>query len=205
MAHMRIRAYHIIMTAYGFWLPNDPRGSWSDWIRQWELLRFGGATKVHTRRSVAARPHDRQVREQAKRALRYPPVILSGRQALAVGIGFKRAIEESAYVVHACSILPEHAHLVVARHEHQAEQIAGHLKGRATQQLALEDLHPLAQCRQPDGTVPSPWARKGWSVFLHTDERIREAIEYVEENPLKEGKPRQRWSFVVPYVPIEPA
>ena len=155
--------------------------------------------------SVAARPHDRQVREQAKQALRYPLVILSGRQALAVGIGFKRAIEESAYVVHACSILPEHAHLVVARHEHQAEQIAGHLKGRATQQLALEDLHPLAQCRQPDGTVPSPWARKGWSVFLHTDERIREAIEYVEENPLKEGKPRQRWSFVVPYVPIEPA
>jgi REP element-mobilizing transposase RayT len=201
MMGMRIRAYHVIMTAYGFWLPNDPRGSWSDWIRQWELLRFGDAAKVNTRRSVAARPHDRQAREHAKQVLRYPSVCFSGRQALAVAMGFKRAIEESGYVVHACSILPEHAHLVVARHEHSAEMIAGHLKGRATQQLSMEGVHPLAEHHQADGTTPSPWARKGWNVFLHTDERIREAIEYVETNPLKEGKPRQRWSFVVPFVP----
>lgn len=24
--------YHLIMTAYGFWLPNDPRGSWSEFV-----------------------------------------------------------------------------------------------------------------------------------------------------------------------------
>jgi len=23
---------HLILTAYGFWLPNDPRGSWSDFV-----------------------------------------------------------------------------------------------------------------------------------------------------------------------------
>jgi hypothetical protein len=28
---------------------------------------------------------------------------------------------------------------------------------------------------------------------------LREAIEYVERNPLKEGKPRQNWSFVRAY------
>jgi len=205
MGGMRIRAYHAIITAYGFWLPNDPRGSWSDWIRRWELLRFGKATKVETRRSVARRPHDQQARMEAKRALRYPPVSFSGKQALAIGIGFKRAIEESGYVVHACSILPEHAHLVFARHKHRAEQIVGHLKGRATQQLSLEGVHPLAAYRQPDGAIPSPWACKGWSVFLHTDDRIREPIEYVQKNPFKEGKPKQRWSFVVPFVPIDPA
>ncbi|MGQ9575302.1 MAG: transposase [Thermoguttaceae bacterium] len=199
---MAIRAYHLIITAYGFWLPNDPRGSWSDWIRQWELLRFGDATKLATRRSVASRPHDRQVRELAKRALQYPPVVFSRRQALAIGMGFKRAIRESGYVVYACSILPEHAHLVVARHEHRAEQIAGHLKGRATQQLCLEGLHPLAGYRQADGTVPSPWARKSWNVFLQTDQRIQRAIQYVQANPLREGKPPQRWSFVVPFEPI---
>jgi len=38
-----IRAYHAIFTAYGFWLPNDPRGSWSDFVGSWELFRFGPA------------------------------------------------------------------------------------------------------------------------------------------------------------------
>ena len=196
-----IRAYHVIITAYGFWLPNDPRGSWSDWVRRWELLAYGKATKVQTRRSVAKRPHDRRKRLEAKKALRYPEVRFTGRQALAVGMGFKRAVEESGYVVHACSILPQHAHMVIARSDRRAEQIIAHLKGRATQQLAAEGLHPLDSFRQASGAVPSPWARNGWPVFLDSDQRIVEAIDYVAKNPAREGKPPQCWSFVVPFVP----
>ena len=43
-----VRAYHLIITTYGFWLPTDPRGSWSDFVRAWELFRFGpdGATAL---------------------------------------------------------------------------------------------------------------------------------------------------------------
>ena len=48
-----VLAYHIIFTAYGFWLPNDPRGSWSEFVPFVELVRFGRATKTETRRSVA--------------------------------------------------------------------------------------------------------------------------------------------------------
>ena len=92
---MIIRAYHVVVTAYGFWLPNDPRGSWSDWIRQFDLIEFGRATKVTTRHSLAKVPHDQQLRQEAKRTLRYPPVAFNGRQALAIATGFKRAIEES--------------------------------------------------------------------------------------------------------------
>src|SRR5438034_5148372 len=41
-----VLASHGIFTAYGFWLPNDPRGSWSDFVRSWELFLAGGfATK----------------------------------------------------------------------------------------------------------------------------------------------------------------
>ena len=36
-----VRAYHAIFTTYGFWLPNDPRGSWSDFVRSWELFKHG--------------------------------------------------------------------------------------------------------------------------------------------------------------------
>lgn len=27
-----VLAYHVIFGAYGFWLPNDPRGSWSKFV-----------------------------------------------------------------------------------------------------------------------------------------------------------------------------
>ncbi|MEX0703139.1 MAG: hypothetical protein WD069_13675 [Planctomycetales bacterium] len=54
-------AYHVIFGAYGFWLPNDPRGSWSDFVGSWELLQFGRATKVTTRRSLA---HSKRLREE---------------------------------------------------------------------------------------------------------------------------------------------
>ena len=68
-----VLAYHVIFTAYGFWLPNDPRGSWSEWVGSWELLKFGRATKTDTRRSVAAAPHNVHGRQLATAALKRPP------------------------------------------------------------------------------------------------------------------------------------
>ncbi len=89
-----IHGYHVIFGTYGFWLPNDPRGSWSEFVASWELSRFGKATKSPDRIEIAANE---------------------------------------------------------------------------------------------------------WKVFLDTEEAIENAIRYVEENPMKEGKPRQRWSFVTPF------
>jgi REP element-mobilizing transposase RayT len=195
-----LHGFHIIISTYGFWLPNDPRGSWSDWVRSWELLRFGRATKVSTRQSVAGAPHNGQLRRAAKSALKYPEVCLSGRQALAVGKGFRNATIESEYIIHACSILPQHVHLVAGPHERDCRRIAGHLKARATQQLERDAMHPLARFRQPNGAVPSPWGRNSWTVFIFSEDHMLAAIQYVENNPLKEGKPRQKWSFVTPYL-----
>lgn len=196
-----LHAVHVIISSYGFWLPNDPRGSWSDFVRRWELVRFGKASKVDTRRSVAAEPHDVHQRQAAKQCLKYPEVCFSGEQALSVGIGFRQAVEESEYRVHAYSILPRHVHLVMGRHQRDIRRIIGHLKARATQQLVRDGLHPLAEYRDKDGTTPSPWGRKGWAVYIFSEQHMRKAIQYVIDNPLKEGKPRQQWSFVTPYDP----
>ena len=56
-----IVGYHLIVSAYGFWLPNDPRGSWSEFVGAWDLFRAGGRAmrdQVTERRSYAADPHD---------------------------------------------------------------------------------------------------------------------------------------------------
>jgi REP element-mobilizing transposase RayT len=193
-----ILGYHVIFSVYGFWLPNDPRGSWSDFVGSWELFRFGPATKVDTRRSLAHRPHDVAARRAAKQALHYPPVQFTGLQARAVARGFANFVHRSGVVVWACSILPEHVHMVVARHTYVVEQIVKLLKGDATRQLLAENLHPFGDRRTSKGTVPKCWARGEWKVFLDNEADLLQAIHYVEENPLKEGKPSQHWRFVTP-------
>ncbi len=194
-----VLGYHVVITAYGFWLPNDPRGSWSEFVRSWELLRFGKTTKVDTRHSVADRPHDHQARLAAKRALQYPPVRFTGIQARAIGRGFAKFVAKSRITVWACAILAEHAHLVIVRHRYVVEQIVNLLKGQSTRQLIQEDLHPLAAFPTRTGRLPKAWGRSHWKVFLDSEANIRRAIVYVENNPIREGKPRQRWSFVMPF------
>ena len=123
-----LRGFHVIFSTYGFWLPNDPRGAWSDFVRRWELVRFGRATKVNTRASVAEDAHDYEARRAAKLALKYPEVQFTGRQAQAVGHGFGRAVAEADYLIHACSILPQHVHMVLGPHKRDIRRIVGHLK-----------------------------------------------------------------------------
>lgn len=188
---MKVLAAHVIFTTYGFWLPNDPRGSWSDFVGSWELLKFGKATKVTTRASVARVEHDRELRRAAKRSLKYPPVRFTGLQARAVVRGFARAVRESAYTIHACSVMHDHVHLVVAPHLRFYEQIVAHLKGRATQQLLREAVHPLGGFEGTDGKVPSPWAAGLWKVYCFDPEHVRDAIRYVEQNPPRRQEPAE--------------
>jgi REP element-mobilizing transposase RayT len=194
-----VRAYHVIVTAYGFWLPNDPRGSWSDFVRVWELTCFGRATKTSARRSVANTPHNRELRMEAKQALARQAVCFTGRQTLVIAEGFGKWATKSGAKVMACSILPEHVHFVIGRHRYRIEQVANLLKGEATKSLSHVGLHPFQSDPYRDGTLPSPWARKCWKVFLTSDEDIGRAIAYVEQNPIKEGKRRQVWPFVTPF------
>jgi REP element-mobilizing transposase RayT len=188
----------VIFTAYGFWLPNDPRGSWSKFVASWELFRFGPATKIETRHSVAHVPHDHEERLAAKAAMKYSAVHFTGVQARAVARGFAECINRGGLKAWACAILPEHVHMVIARHTCKVEQIVGLLKGEATKRLIAENLHPFAD-HQTDKGTPTCWARRCWKVFLDSPEDVDRAIRYVEENPTKEGKPPQRWWFVKPW------
>lgn len=189
-----VHGYHVIMGMYGFWLPNDPRGSWSDFVGAWELLRFGKTTRTMERCALIT-PEEEQQRMEAKRCLKYPPVTLNGRQALAIAQGFGEFFKANRCAVWACSVLLEHVHLVIPRHRYAVEQTANLLKGAATRRLRTEGLDPMAG----HGSRRGPWARGQWSVFLDSDVAIENAIRYVEANPNREGKPSQRWSFVTPF------
>ncbi len=185
-------ATHVVWTTYGFWLPNDPRGSGSSFVGSEALYRHGGATRVSTRRSVAGRLHDASARRAAKGALRFAPVRLTGEQARSVAAGLGEAAAESGYVVRACCVMPDHVHVVVDAHAKPGEAVRDHLKARATRRLTRDGVHPFGAMATPR----SPWARKGWVVFLDTPADVRRAVAYVEANPARSGLRSQRWSFV---------
>jgi len=179
-------AIHAIWGCYGFWLPNDPRGSgssrvWSDAIRA-----FGQATRVHTRRSVASRGHDTARRAAAKAALKQPAFQLSGAMARQVGL----ALHHIELRVFALAVMPDHVHVVFDKDHRRAEQIIRQIKQAATTRLRREQLI---------GKDRKVWQRSGWKVFINDKHDPRRAIRYVRANPVKAGFKPQRWSCVVPY------
>lgn len=191
---------HLIFTTYGFWPPNDPRGSGSTQVWAQHLYEVGGAaTKVHTTRSVAGRPHDVGVRLRIRQSLKYPPVFLTGLQARAVGQGFAAICGKIGLTIHACAILPDHIHVVAVRHRLDGDALIECLKRAGTRAMNEAGLHPLAAFARKSGKHPCPWGAHGWKVFLDTPGEMVGRIRYVEANPDKAGLPRQRWSFVAPY------
>jgi len=192
-------AYHVIFGMYGFWLPNDPRGSWSTFVGSWDLYwQGGGASKVTARRSHAWDTHDVSFRREVKSHLKFSPVRLTGEQALVVGRSFGQTIRKAALNVLACAILPEHVHMVVRRHQLNIERIVGRFKQNA--QIALVDsgLHPLNGQLDHRQRTPTAFSAGCWRCFIESEKYLKSAVDYVERNPLKEGKPKQRWSFVKP-------
>ena len=61
-----------------------------------------------------------------------------------------------------------------------------------------EGIHPLARFTMEGERFPKCWMRGEWKVFLDPEDVTR-AIRYVENNPLKEGKKKQEWTFIIAY------
>lgn len=187
-------AFHAIITTYGFWLPNDPRGSWSTYVGSSDLHSFAGeATKVTKTHNVADRRHDCRFRVPAKSYLQHPAVSFSGDQARLVAQGFEDVAGSAHYNMLALSVMPTHIHAVIGATDRSPGQVIGHLKRGATDRLLDRLQHP---CLVRGRLTHTCWAKKAWKVFIDTESHLAQAIRYVEDNPLKEGKPAQHWPLV---------
>jgi REP element-mobilizing transposase RayT len=191
-------AHHLVISAYGFWLPNDPRGSWSQYVGSPDLFQFGPATKTVERRSKAHEEHDSAARQEAKTALKYPSVRFTQAQVRVVAAGFEQYVRKSGLVVRACSVMPDHAHFVLDPFRVSVEQVSNLLKGASTAALTRAGAHPFESHRSR-GKVPKCWAEGQWDRWITDGDDLRRCIKYVEQNPEKAGLPVQQWSFVTPF------
>lgn len=182
-------AHHLMWTLYGWWLPNDPRGSTSQTIRNDLIAELG--TLHYGRRQV--QPAGREIRtfyEQAAATLSHPLLEFSPREFSPVADAVGAAINACGYTCYAAAIMPDHVHLVIRKHRDLAETMIERIQTLSRERLIAAGLR--------DKTHPV-WTRGGWKVFLDHPDDVRRTVKYVENNPAKQRLPMQSWSWAAPY------
>jgi REP element-mobilizing transposase RayT len=189
MANPLVIAHHLIWTAYGHWLPNDPRGSGSNVIRSDLLAELG---EIHYGRK-SIQPLSKDIDDfyrQAKQVLRFPVLEFGQVETAIIAQAFSELIHDRPYTCYACAIMPDHVHLLIRKHKDLAEEMIDNFKKRSCLSLGANgfggDGHPI-------------WTRGGWKVFLDLPDDIRRTTRYIERNPIVEGLPAQIYDFVTEY------
>jgi hypothetical protein len=176
-------------TLYGWWLPNDPRGSMSREIRN-DIVGELGELHLGRKRVQPSRREIRAFYEQAAGVLKHPLFEFSIGELPTVAEAIGIAIQERDYTCYACAIMPDHVHLVIRKHRDLAEEM-------------IENVQTLSRKRLIEVGIRTPdhptWTRGGWKVFLEHPDEIWRTIRYVEDNPKKARLPAQRWPFVSAY------
>jgi REP element-mobilizing transposase RayT len=183
-------AHHLIWTAYGWWLPNDPRGSGSRTVRN-DIIAEPGELHQGRKRVQPAGRDVRAFYQRAADALMYPLLTLDEPKRKEIALAFQETIETEHYTCYACAIMPDHVHILIRKHKHQAEEMGGLLREAARQRLLRAGLREIEH--------PTWSGGDGWKVFLDHQDEVRRTIGYIERNPLPLGLPRQRWPFVKAY------
>ncbi len=182
-------AHHLMWTIYGGWLPNDPRGSMSNSVADDVIAELGELH--HGRKEI--QPIAREIREfqhRASEVLKYSVEKIVNSEVKAVARGIEEAITEHNYTCYGCVIMPDHLHLLIRKHKHQAERMLENLQ--ESSRLRLCNAH----ARSFDHPV---WGAPGWKIFVDHPDGIRRVIKYIENNPVKWKLPKQHWPFVKEY------
>ena len=187
--HPAVIAYHLCWTAYGTWLPNDPRGSGSHSVATSALAEMG-TLHFGRRKSQPPPAAVREFYREAEPQLKFSVSRFDAAQVAAIGAALVKAIAEHRYTCYACAILSDHLHLVIRKHRDRAEAMIENLQHATRLRLSgarhIPHDHPC-------------WTEGGWRGFLDTPSAVRSVIHYVEENPAKAGLPPQHWPFVAAY------
>jgi REP element-mobilizing transposase RayT len=189
-----IIGFHLTWTTYGHWFPNDPRGSWSDEVwqpRLASLRKLDDERKVTRPRPV---PGDELQRflDQARSSLMWNAVQLAQPEFPIVAGAFAEAASAAKLGILACAVMSTHAHIVVERNEDTYERIVNRLKGRSSQRIREYRAYPTAGRR---GRIPI-WTQGYWVRYIDHLEQMQCVINYVKNNPTREGLPSQDWDFV---------
>ena len=127
-----VLGYHIILTGYGHWLANDPRGSMS---REAYAPELAALAERHFGRRAAQPPREelRAFYREAQKRLAHELLWFDTAERQALAEAFGRVVRAHRLTCYACAVLNNHAHLLLRKHRMKAEEMSAALKraGRA--------------------------------------------------------------------------
>jgi REP element-mobilizing transposase RayT len=185
-----VAGYHLIWTVYGYWLPNDPLGSTSLEIRVEAIKPLGD---IHYGRKIV-QPSSAELRaffEQAQEVLAHPVLTFDDEEINLVGKMIGEEIAARGYTCYACTVMPDHVHLLIRRHRDKAEQMIECFQAKTRAALIEQGKRAI--------THPVWAAGPGWKGFINMRADFEREIIYIRQNPEKIGKPEQKWPFVKKY------
>lgn len=185
-----VAGYHLIWTVYGYWLPNDPRGSTSTEVRVEPLRDLG---ELHYGRKEVQPPAKeiRAFHAKARDVLKHPVLTFTDDEILFVGNVLGQVVATKEYTCYACAVMPDHVHMVIRRHRDMAEEMIANFQ-EAVRTALIE-----TQKRSPTQPIWSDSA--GWKTFINNRRQFEQEIEYVRQNPLKIRRAEQFWDFAKKY------
>ena len=181
--------YHIILTGYGHWLPNDPRGSMSRDVfskRPAELAdaHFGRKNPQPTREQLRA------FHREAAERLAYQVLWFESAERQAAANAFGRVIRAERLTCYACAVLTDHAHLLIRKHHLRAEQMSRPLKD------AVRDALHRARLAPADHPV---FSADSCHLYKSDPESMWKCIRYIKSNFAKHNLPDPHYDFITPY------
>ena len=184
-----IIAHHLVFTGYGHWLGNDLRGSGSTELRE-EKFEPLGPVHFGRKRQQPLRDELRAFFRAANPLLKFDKLWFREKERVILRNAFAEVVKDFGYTLYACALCSNHAHLVVRRHKDDAATIWSTFAGAN------------ADWMRKSGIVPREhpvWSDRPYAMFCTSCHGVRGRIDYVEQNPLKERLPAQKYDFVVPY------
>jgi hypothetical protein len=179
-------AIHLVWTAYGTWLPGDPRGHWSPLFDLYgRLAQRGGRLGLP----------DAVTRQVALSQLKESPKVLTPEEITAVaaciGEQFDCSVKPDSTKPRAFSaaLEPTHVHLLLGPVQENIAQCAGRLKGKSSSKV-LE--LPSNAGRQ------RTWTQGYWRVFLYDAQAVLAVKEYIDAHNIRRGLPADPYPWISP-------
>ena len=153
--------YFITFSTYGTWLHGDSRGS---------------VDRFRNRYGTPRIPADARWERYNERIMKIDFVKLYTQRRAAVNEALKETCAIRKWKLWARNVRTNHVHVVVSA-SCNPEKVLRALKANATRKMNE------AGCWQ---SAQTPWARKGRKRWLWTEDQLRSAIKYVED---EQGEP----------------
>jgi hypothetical protein len=182
-------AYHIILTGYGHWLPNDVRGSMSHQVHSERLLQV--APLHHGRKPV--QPTNDALREFHRAAdpvLHFPLLWWDSGDRQSLADAFGDVVAKEKLTCYSCAVLRNHVHFLFRKHRLKADQISGAMK--AAGQERMVDL------RQAPAEHPV-FSADCCHIYKSTPGEVRSCVAYVWDNYQKHRLEPAAAKWVTPY------